>query len=181
MSRPVPADGLLHPVALGAVALLALNDHVLKAAYASWWTGKLSDVAGMVFFPLLLQAVMELGARAAGRPWGPSRQVLIAAAAGTALGFSLVQVWPPATEAYRLVWGALFWPLASVGSVLAGDGLAAFRPVRIWADPSDVLAVPAALVAVWSGWGRTRRPRTGPTDATGGGRPGPSSERAAAP
>lgn len=29
------------------VAVLAVNDHVLKAAWPGWWTGKLSDLAGL--------------------------------------------------------------------------------------------------------------------------------------
>lgn len=37
---------------LGAVALLLLNDFVLKAALHNWFTGKLSDFAGLFFFPL---------------------------------------------------------------------------------------------------------------------------------
>lgn len=36
------------PFFLGAVGLLALNDHVLKQRWPSWWTGKLSDVAGVI-------------------------------------------------------------------------------------------------------------------------------------
>ena len=36
------------PFFLLAIALLALNDHVLKQRYPGWWTGKLSDFAGVV-------------------------------------------------------------------------------------------------------------------------------------
>ena len=41
----------MHPVALAAIAVLVVNDHVLKSAYPGWLTGKLSDIAGLVFFP----------------------------------------------------------------------------------------------------------------------------------
>ena len=57
----VPGDWLLHPVPLVAIAVLGLNDRVWKAAYANDLTGKLSDVAGMLFFPWLLLALCELG------------------------------------------------------------------------------------------------------------------------
>lgn len=40
------------PVLMAAVLVLLLNDLVLKAALASWWTGKLSDVAGLFAFAL---------------------------------------------------------------------------------------------------------------------------------
>lgn len=39
---------------LGLVVLL-LNDHYLKAAFGNWYTGKLSDFAGILIFPLFLQ------------------------------------------------------------------------------------------------------------------------------
>ena len=56
---------LLHPVFVGGLLLLLLNDHYLKAAYGNWWTGKLSDLAGVVFLPLLWRAVFGGSARTA--------------------------------------------------------------------------------------------------------------------
>jgi len=155
MRAALPTDGLLHPVALAAIALTAVNDHLLKHAFASWWTGKLSDVAGLVFFPLFLQALFELAGRLAGRPWGPSRAVLVGAALLTGVTFLLVQTWLPATEAYRVVWGVLYWPLASLRELLASGATADWTPVQVWADPSDLLALPALGVAVWAGWRRS--------------------------
>ena len=40
-----------------SLILLAINDHILKAAFGNWFTGKLSDLAGMVLLPLLLAFV----------------------------------------------------------------------------------------------------------------------------
>src|SRR5690606_8292496 len=51
-ARPVAGDGLLHPAPLAAIGLLLLNDHWLKAAFPGSITGKLSDFAGLAFFPL---------------------------------------------------------------------------------------------------------------------------------
>ena len=47
------------PVPLAAAGVLALNDHVLKGAgvLPAWVTGKLSDFAGLFFFPVLLFAL----------------------------------------------------------------------------------------------------------------------------
>ncbi|MFT5682697.1 MAG: hypothetical protein ACI8RZ_003621, partial [Myxococcota bacterium] len=53
-------DPLLHPVTLTAMALLAVNDHWAKYALTGVVTGKLSDFAGLVFFPLLLE-LLPLG------------------------------------------------------------------------------------------------------------------------
>jgi hypothetical protein len=81
---------LLHPIALLAIATLIVNDRFLKAAWPSWWTGKLSDVAGMLFFPLLLSAVL-----------GHRRACVIA----TMVAFALIKTWPPATAACEHVLG----------------------------------------------------------------------------
>lgn len=35
-----------------ALTLLLLNDFVLKETFANWFTGKLSDFAGLFVFPL---------------------------------------------------------------------------------------------------------------------------------
>ena len=53
---------LAHPVPLAAVLVLAINDHVLKG---SGWlpaviTGKLSDLAGLFFFPVALTALLRI-------------------------------------------------------------------------------------------------------------------------
>jgi hypothetical protein len=48
---------------LGAVALLVVNDWVLKGAglLPGWLTGKLSDLAGMLVAPVVLAALLALG------------------------------------------------------------------------------------------------------------------------
>jgi hypothetical protein len=50
---PIGMRALTHPAALLAVSLLLLNDHLLKRVVPSVLTGKLSDLAGLVFFPML--------------------------------------------------------------------------------------------------------------------------------
>jgi len=57
---PAPPLGeLLDPIALAGVVALALNDWVLKGRAPGWLTGKLSDFAGLLFFPLLLTATFD--------------------------------------------------------------------------------------------------------------------------
>lgn len=52
---------LVHPLPLAAIALTALNDHVLKGSglLPAWLTGKLSDFTGLFFFPLAVAAVVR--------------------------------------------------------------------------------------------------------------------------
>lgn len=41
-------------VFITALIILVVNDHILKAAFHNWFTGKLSDFAGMILLPLLI-------------------------------------------------------------------------------------------------------------------------------
>jgi hypothetical protein len=47
---------LSHPVSIGALLLLLLNDHLLRHLWPSWWTGKLGDAAWLIFAPFMLLA-----------------------------------------------------------------------------------------------------------------------------
>ncbi len=48
------------PLSWLAVAILLINDHLFKALTPSWLTGKLSDFAGLFFFPFVLAALLSL-------------------------------------------------------------------------------------------------------------------------
>jgi len=51
---------LQHPLSLLSIALLLLNDHVFKVVSPSWLTGKLSDFAGLFFFPFIVASISSL-------------------------------------------------------------------------------------------------------------------------
>jgi hypothetical protein len=145
--RPILGGALLSPWALAAVLVLVLNDHWWKRAWPGLVTGKLSDFAGLIFFPLLLQALWELGQATLRRPWRPSLRVLWVAIAATGVGFALVQLWPPAGTAYRVGLGYLQWPLLSLARW-------EWRPpveVALVQDPTDLVALPALGIAAWIG------------------------------
>lgn len=151
---------LTHPVSVVALVVLLLNDHVLKRAYGTWWTGKLSDVAGLALAPALL-AVLVAGARAGVRRWahGPAAS------------------WHEGRRAPRV-------PLAVVTTVVAGVGFTVAKataagaavasaawtvvagPSVVLRDPTDLLTLPALGVAWWvarvssRASARTRRSRS---------------------
>ena len=129
-STCVPGDGLLHPIPLVALAVLVLNDHWWKHAAPGAVTGKLSDVAGMAFFPLLLQGLWEIARAWARRAWGPSRRALCVAMIATGAVFGLAKTWAPAN--------ALVRSAAGVGVTLIAG--AAFRP--------DALSGPYVRIAL---------------------------------
>lgn len=121
---------LTHPVSVVALVVLLLNDHVLKRAYGTWWTGKLSDVAGLVLAPALL-AVAIAAARAcrAPRPVPADPGVLATVVVGA--GFAVVKA-------------------TAVGAALASAAWTAVAgPSVVLRDPTDLLTLPALGVAWW--------------------------------
>ena len=135
---------LLHPIALVAIAILIANDHWLKYAYPSTLTGKLSDFAGLTFFPLLVVIVFDL-------VWPGRRQTtLLAAVVVTACVFTLVKVVSAGTELYRHALGFIQSP---------------WSPSRVEAvtDPTDLIALPCVVLAfVIAGRSGFLRPQRSP-------------------
>jgi hypothetical protein len=154
-----PGAGLLHPIPLMAIAVLVVNDHALKPAFGNALTGKLSDAAGLVFFPLFLQALVELAQSAARASWRPSRAVIAACAVLTAVTFAATNLAEPAAELYRHGLGLLQWPFRAVAAGAAGAGVPGPTPVQHTLDPTDLLALPFAGLALWLGWRRVETPR----------------------
>ena len=82
-----------------AIALLVINDWLLKPAFGNWITGKLSDVCGVFALPLLWSAFF------------PSRRK--AGFVATALGFTLWKT--PIVDAPLAAWNSLgIWHLSRV-------------------------------------------------------------------
>lgn len=134
-----------------AVLLLGLNDHVFKALLHTWWTGKLSDFAGLFYFPLLLTALCRLvwgmfvwllvkRRRGPGR-WLPPLRLwqLIVAAIATGIVFVGINTIPAANELYSRILGAF----AQLGII---------SPPRSTLDFTDLIALPMLLASVL--WGR---------------------------
>ncbi|MFP2927862.1 hypothetical protein ACLESO_22230 [Pyxidicoccus sp. 3LG] len=161
-ARPFPGSALLHPLVLGSVALLLLNDHVFKARWPSWWTGKLSDLAGLVMFPLLLQALWEVATTRGGRELRPSRQVLVTCVVLTGLCFTAVKTSALAGEAWQWSLGLLQWPFRGLWALAHGYRLPRVLPVEHVVDVTDLLTLPSLLVALAVGWRRTAPGSTKP-------------------
>ena len=142
-ARNVPGDGLLHPIAIAAIALLIANDHVFKAIWPGPITGKVSDFAGLVFFPLLLQAIWQLMLAAVRRDSAPTDRQVVAAVIVTGVLFAANKLLPAANEAVSIVMGSGQW---LVGQVL-GTGPDRVMPVSMALDPTDLVALPSLLVA----------------------------------
>lgn len=131
---------LLRPWVVASVFVLILNDHLFKAAYPGFVTGKLSDFAGLLFFPYLLHALWTAIA--------PKRASLMGCVVATGVVFTAIQLLPVAGSTWCWMLGALQWIGWSVFALLAGDALPSLVPVTHTADPTDLLALPMLGFAV---------------------------------
>jgi hypothetical protein len=143
-----------HPLTLASIALLLLNDHLLKLAYPSVLTGKLSDFAGLFFFPYLLAALFGLAGLGLAR---------LPFAAGVRRRARVGTPWAPAFGAYLLT-ACLFSAVKlDPGLNAAVNGLlrSVFGlPVQIARDPTDLVALLALIPSyrLWSSGASGRRP-----------------------
>lgn len=140
----LPIGEALHPVTLLALVVLVVNDWVLKPRLGpSVVTGKLSDIAGLVAAPVVLTALVglallvakKLGARA--RPHLTHRRLVISIAATGAV-FAAIKLWPRAQQ----------WFV---------DALSFVRPAQVYMDRTDLLCLPALVIAYWIGRDELRR------------------------
>lgn len=153
VGTPGPAGGLLlHPVALGATVLLWVNDHHLKATFPGVVTGKLSDLCGMIVFPLFLTGALELLAHLARRRVRVGVRGMGLAVLATGAVFTAIQLSPVAAAAYRWAFGVRWW---IEGWLLRGA--TDLPAVHHTMDPTDLVALPCLLVPVWLAACRQRR------------------------
>ena len=139
----LPLTLLVRPLPVLAVVLLALNDHWWKGSglLPGWLTGKLSDFAGLFFFPLLLVTLWNLACdgingvlRRQALLASPTTTQLMLAATATGAFFSAVQIHEPVALFYARVTAWLaFWNDAPRAQVTM--------------DPTDILAVPMVFLS----------------------------------
>lgn len=105
-SRIHPQRALLHPLWLGALVVLVLNDHVLKGStlIPAVVAGKLSDIAGMLVAPALLATALQVRTL---RGWWLSH----AAVGGV---FAAIKLSAIAASAWSAVMGAFGFPWSIV-------------------------------------------------------------------
>lgn len=155
MRRPF-GSALVDPIAVVATALLLVNDHVLKAHWPGFVTGKLSDVAGMIVAPLVILTLMEaLSPRVASAfsREEPSARALRAmpwlVAIVVAAAFAAMKTWAPATAAYEDAASLARVPFRAAIALVQGMPRLEDRIV-VTPDATDVWVTPLALVAAYA-------------------------------
>jgi hypothetical protein len=131
---------LQHPLSLLCIGMLLLNDHVLKVAFPYWLTGKLSDFAGLFFFPFIVAAGISL----------LLSSFKIDAGRIGYLSFGIVAAWFTALKTASAVNSITAW--------LAGTLLE--RPIAYALDATDLIAL-LVLLPAWFLWNKlqTAQPR----------------------
>jgi hypothetical protein len=156
----LPIDAaVLHPGTIGSLAILILNDHLGKARWPGLVTGKLSDIAGLIFFPIILLGVSSMATdwrRGSSVRHGVPSTHARAAVTLTACAFVAVKTIPVVALSYSITLGWIQWPFRTIVHLLSGSGVPASVPVIVHADPTDLIALPAVLAALYIGSGGRR-------------------------
>ncbi len=131
---------LTHPATLGALGVLLLNDLVFKALWSNpWTTGKLSDLAWLVFALPLLAWLLAL-------PTRENRAAQRAAWIAAYIGLPLLYA---AFNTFASVHDAILRGISLISGGTAGSPL----------DATDSLVIPVGLViALWVWWREVVRP-----------------------
>jgi len=134
----IALKALSHPLSLFSIVLLLVNDHILKVVVPSPLTGKLSDFAGLFFFPFLLAGLLGwVGERLSFTP----RRI-------TGLAFCLTAVWFAGIK--TMPW--LNTLTIEIAEILLG------HPTFIVLDPSDLFSL-IVLPFSWTLWRRMEHER----------------------
>ncbi len=129
---------LSHPLSLFAIVILLVNDHILKVVMPSSLTGKLSDFAGLFFFPFLLAGLLGWVGERVGFS---SRPIARIAFGMTALWFAGIKTIP--------AWNTF---TAEVAEVFLG------HPTFYVLDPTDLISL-VVLPFAWNLWRRMEEER----------------------
>lgn len=115
-----PERALHHPAWWLALAVLVINDHLLKGWGPGWLTGKLSDFAGLFVAPALLAALLRIR----------HNRGLLLAHVGVGAGFAAINLVAPIARGIEALTSAVGFAW------------------RIWTDPGDLVAL-CVLPVAW--------------------------------
>lgn len=126
---------LSHPVSIGALVILLLNDHWWRQVAPSWLTGKIGDFTWLIFAPFLLATILAWLIP----PRLKHQEEIIGR--GSIVVVGLVFAFAKAIPAFHSLTIQVLETLTGWGNVLR-------------MDPTDLLALPALIIA-WQIWDRS--------------------------
>lgn len=137
-----PGDCLRHPLSLFMLLLWLLNDHLFKGLWGNELTGKLSDIAGLVVFPLMLVAIYEICCAYMNRNANHLKLVLwvsLSISAGIIVSINLSEA---SAHFCKVGLGLLQWPFRCLWSLSAVP----IQPVHLTMDPTDIWTLAILII-----------------------------------
>ena len=139
------------PIPATALVVLIANDAWAKDRWGNWWTGKLSDVAGLVIAPLVGTWLASLALGDHRTPLA-CRRLLGTFVGAAVLGLVAVKTSSAAADAYEIAAGVVNWPGRLVRELLRSGAFAPYARGIVVVDPTDMVTLPAVALAWW--WGK---------------------------
>lgn len=141
------APALLHPVTLIALALWAVNDHMLKGWGPALLTGKLSDVTALAVCPTVLLGILEW--------WRPEwvarhlRTLLAASCAAIGLLLAGLELSPTVELFYQHALASAQYAARCLAAALTNERAPSYALVHTTPDITDLLTLPSLAVPWW--------------------------------
>ena len=148
--NPQPAgQHLRHPLVLIMMVTWALNDHVLKDAYGQWWTGKLSDVSGLVVFPIMLYSLYEVYYALQKRHPQSVQGAIYLSLLATGGILICINLFVSMEVLCGQIIAHLQWPFRAVWSLINKETLPPLNQLKTTMDPTDLWTLPTLLIPYW--------------------------------
>ena len=137
-----PGDCIRHPMSVCMLWLWLLNDHIFKDLWGNALTGKLSDISGLVVFPLMFVATYELICAFRQRAATHLDLVLWLSLGFSAMLMILINVSDWGAELCRVGLGILQWPFRCLWSL----SIVPIYKVHLTMDPTDLWTLGALVI-----------------------------------
>ena len=142
----IAGSHLRHPLVLIMLIIWLLNDHLLKAYYGSWWTGKLSDIAGLIVCPVSIYSGYEMICAFRKRVPNHLKSVLWCSLIVTGLMLAMINTSQTAERLCSYTVAYVQWPLRAMLSLLMGNTLPELNRLQTTMDITDLLTLPILVV-----------------------------------
>ena len=126
---------------------LVLNDHVAKRTFHNEVTGKVSDFAGLILFPLFVVTAVEAIRRIFDSArWPLTLRWLCGVVILTGVVFVLTKTWAPMGVVYRVSYSTAQWPFRSLANAVLPGGSTSTSSIQLVRDTTDLTALVALAV-----------------------------------
>ena len=137
-----PGDCIRHPVCVFMLWLWLLNDHLFKVIWGNALTGKLSDISGLVVFPLMFVATYEMICAFRQKTVTHLLPVMWFSLGISALIMILINMSDWSADFCRVGLGVLQWPFRCLWSL----SIVPVQEVYLTMDPTDLWTLCALII-----------------------------------